>query len=186
MNVATHLLLDVMDGAVDASHTMLSEATSAAGVYVGMARGCDDNHLHVVAEDLAGARAQFIEAMERDPADRGLDHATAQAIDAGLGLVADGPAQLVTDELTRLTAEAAHAERTAERWKQTATRFDAQRATYKAEDDEQAAVLRRAESERPASVPRSRNRSSYRQRQTAPPTSPPSSARPLQPSDSPP
>ncbi|MFT4122763.1 MAG: MobF family relaxase [Microbacteriaceae bacterium] len=137
----------VQGATVDASHTMLSEATSAAGVYVGMTRGRDTNRLHVVAEDLADARALFIEAMERDPADRGLDHATAQAIDAVQGLVADGPVQLVTDELARLTAEAERAKSAAERWEQTAARFDAQRATHKTEDDEQADVLRRAEDE---------------------------------------
>lgn len=137
----------VQGATVDASHTMLSEATSAAGVYVGMTRGRERNQLHIVAKDAAEARALFIEAMERDPADRGLDHATQQAIDAVQGLINDGPVQLVTDELARLTAEAEHAERAAERWEQTAARFDAQRAAHKAEDDEQADVLRCAEDE---------------------------------------
>lgn len=137
----------VQGATVDASHTMLSEATSAAGVYVGMTRGRQQNRLHVVAEDMADARAQFVEAMERDRADRGLDHATAQAIDAVQGFVSDGPVRLVTEELERLTDEAEHAERAAERWEQTAARFDAQRSTHKAEDNEQADVLRRAENE---------------------------------------
>ncbi|WP_193095616.1 MobF family relaxase [Brevibacterium sp. FME17] len=137
----------VQGATVDVSHTVLSEATSAAGVYVGMTRGREQNRLHVVAEDMAHAREQFVEAMERDPADRGLDHATAQAIDAVRGFVADGPVRLVTDELGRLTAEAERAERAAERWEQTATRFDAQRSTHKAEDDEHADVLRRTEEE---------------------------------------
>lgn len=137
----------VQGATVDASHTMLSEATSAAGVYVGMTRGHQQNRLHVVAEDIADARAQFVEAMERDPADRGLDHATQQAIDAVQGLINDGPVQLVTDELARLTAEAERAERLAERWEQTAAGFDAQRAAHKAEDDKHADVLRRDEDE---------------------------------------
>ena len=137
----------VQGATVDASHTALSEATSAAGVYVGMTRGRQQNQLHVVAADMADARARFVEAMERDPADRGLDHATAQAIDAVQGLVSDGPVQLITEELARLTAEAERAERAAERWEQTAARFDAQRATHKTEDDEHADVLRHAEDE---------------------------------------
>lgn len=137
----------VQGATVNRSHTMLSEATSAAGVYVGMTRGRKMNRLHIVAENLADARAQFIEAMERDPADRGLDHATQQAIQAVQGLIKDGPVQLVTDELAHLITEAERAERVAERWEQTAARFDAQRTTHKAEDDEHADLLRRAEGE---------------------------------------
>ena len=135
----------VQGATVDDSHTMLSEATSAAGVYVGMTRGRDTNQLHVVAENLTDAKAQFVEAMKRDRADRGLDHATQQAIDAVQGLVTDGPVRLVTEELERLTTEAERAERAAERWEQTAARFDAQRAEHKVEDDEHAEVLRRTE-----------------------------------------
>ena len=135
----------VQGATVGGSHTTLSEATSAAGVYVGMTRGRETNRLHVVAEDIADARAQFIEAMERDPADRGLDHATAQAAEAVRGLIADGPVQLVTEELARLDHETERAERAAERWEQIAARFDAQRATHQAEDDESAAVLCKAE-----------------------------------------
>ena len=137
----------VQGATVDLSHTMLSEATSAAGVYVGMTRGRQTNRLHVVAEDMADARAQFIESMERDPADRGLDHATRAAQEAVSGLVNDGPVRLVTEELARLDREAERAQRAAERWEQTANRLDAQRATHNTEDDEQANVLRRAEDE---------------------------------------
>ncbi|MFT3862361.1 MobF family relaxase [Micropruina sp.] len=137
----------VQGATVNASHTMLSEATSAAGVYVGMTRGREQNRLHVVATDLAEARAQFIDAMQRDPADRGLDHATAQAVEAVRGLVADGPVRLVTDELARLDQEAERAERQAKRWEQTANRLDNQRATHRAEDDENTDVLRAAEAE---------------------------------------
>lgn len=150
VNEYTHLsyattAYGVQGATVDASHTMLSEATSAAGVYVGMTRGRDTNRLHVVAEDMADARAQFIDAMERDPADRGLDHATQQAAEAVHGLVADGPVRLVADELARLDQEVERAERAAERWDRVAARFDAQRATHRAEDDENTAVLHKAE-----------------------------------------
>lgn len=134
----------VQGATVDDSHTMLSEATSAAGVYVGMTRGRETNRLHVVAADLADARAQFIEAMERDPADRGLDHATRAAQETVRGLIADGPVRLVTEELARLDHEAKRAERQAARWEQIAARLDAQRATHRAEDDENTTVLRKA------------------------------------------
>ncbi|GLJ63398.1 MULTISPECIES: MobF family relaxase [Microbacterium] len=137
----------VQGATVTASHTVLSEATSAAGVYVGMTRGREANRLHVVAESLADARAQFIEAMERDPADRGLDHATAQAAEAVRGFVSNGPVKLVTEELARLDQEAERAHRQAERWEQIAARLDAQRAAHRAEEDEAATVLRTAEGE---------------------------------------
>ncbi|MCQ9368904.1 hypothetical protein NQ038_03390 [Brevibacterium sp. 50QC2O2] len=137
----------VQGATVDASHTVLSEATSAAGVYVGMTRGREQNQLHVVAENLADARAQFIEAMERDPADRGLDYATAQAVEAVRGLAADGPVRLVTDELARLDEEAERAHRQAQRWEKAAAYLDAQRAAHRAEDDEDAATLHRVEDE---------------------------------------
>jgi hypothetical protein len=64
------------------SDRMLSEATSAAGIYVGMTRGRERNRLHIIAEDMADARAQSVRAMERDPADCGLNHATVQAAEA--------------------------------------------------------------------------------------------------------
>ena len=137
----------VQGATVDASHTILSETTSAAGVYVGMTRGLETNRLHVIAQDMADARALFIEAMERDPADRGLDHATTQGVEAVQGLVADGPVRLVTDELARLDQEVERAERAAERWEQIAARLDVQRAAQRSEDDERADVLRRAEAE---------------------------------------
>ncbi|WP_241698567.1 hypothetical protein [Flaviflexus huanghaiensis] len=135
----------VQGATVTASHTMLSEATSAAGVYVGMTRGREQNRLHVVAEDIADARAQFIDAMERDSADRGLDHATVQAVEAVRGIIKNGPVRLVTEELARLDHEAEQAERQAERWEQIAAGLDTQRAEHRAEDDESADVLRRAE-----------------------------------------
>jgi hypothetical protein len=85
--------------------------------------------------------------MERDPADRGLDHATQQAVQAVQGLIKDGPVQLATDELVRLTVEAERAEQAAKRWEQTAARFDAQRAAHRDEDGQSAAVLAKAEND---------------------------------------
>jgi len=135
----------VQGATVDASHTILSEATTAASVYVGMTRGRQQNRLHVVAEDMADARAQFIDAMERDPADCGLDHAIQQAAEAVRGLVADGPVKVVTDELARLEHEVERALRAAERWEQIAQRLDAQRVAHRAEADENTEALRKAE-----------------------------------------
>ncbi|WP_260283556.1 MobF family relaxase [Propionibacterium freudenreichii] len=135
----------VQGATVNTSHTMLTEATSAAGVYVGMTRGRETNRLHIVAEDMADARAQFIDAIERDPADRGLDHATRAAQEAVRGLIADGPVRLVTDELARLDHEAERAEHAAERWEQIAARLNAQRAAHRVEGDESATALRQAE-----------------------------------------
>ncbi|CEG97208.1 Conjugal transfer protein [Propionibacterium freudenreichii] len=135
----------VQGATANGSHTVLSEATSAAGIYVGMTRGREMNRLHVVAIDMANARAQFIEAMERDPADRGLDHATKQALEAVRGLVSDGLVTLVAKELARLDQEVERAEQTAQRWEHTAARLDAQRAAHRAEDDESTAALHKAE-----------------------------------------
>lgn len=105
----------VQGATVNSSRTMLSAAMSVAGVFVGMSRSRQQNQLHVVAEDMADAREQFVKAMERDQAEPGLDHATQQVIDAVRELVSDGPVRLVTEELERLIAEAERAERVAER-----------------------------------------------------------------------
>lgn len=137
----------VQGATVNSSHTMLSEATSAAGVYVGMTRARQTNRLHIVAENLAAARAQFVTAMERDPADRGLAHATEQAQHTVRGLITDGPVQTVNEAIARLTAEAEQAEQQTARWTKTAQRFDAQRQAHRAEDEHDADVLRIAEEE---------------------------------------
>ncbi|WP_125099270.1 hypothetical protein [Leucobacter chromiireducens] len=129
---------------VDTSHTILSSATSAAGVYVGMTRGRETNRLHVVAENLNDARAQFVAAMGRDSADRGLDHATQQAKEAVRGLIADGPVQRVNEAIARLTAEVEKAEQSAARWTQSAAKFDAQRAAHRTEREEHDALVREA------------------------------------------
>jgi hypothetical protein len=123
----------VQGATVAGSHTVLSDQTSAASVYVGMTRGRTVNLLHVVAEDLADARQQFVAATGRDRADRGLDHATTTARDAVRGLVATGPAALVNTEIARLVEEAEQAECQAVAWEQIAERFDAQRAAHQAE-----------------------------------------------------
>ena len=137
----------VQGATVNTAHAVLSDATTAAGIYVGMTRGRETNRLHAVAENLADARARFIAAMERDPADRCLDHSTTQAAEAVRGLIADGPVQRVNEAIAALIAEAEQAERQAARWAQTAARFDTQRARHRAENNEAAALLRAAETE---------------------------------------
>lgn len=103
-----------------ASHTILTDAMSGAAVYVGMTRGTDQNVLHVIAENPAEARQQFIDAVKRDRADRGLTDATQQAAEAVRGLVDDGPVQIVTTEMAALTQQAEHAEQRAALWRQAA------------------------------------------------------------------
>ncbi len=108
----------VQGATVAGSHTILTDATSAAGVYVGMTRGRESNVLHVVAESQADARAQFIEAMERDRADRGLADATRRAVEEVAGLTENGPVRFVNDEIAALDKCAATAEAQAARWQQ--------------------------------------------------------------------
>jgi hypothetical protein len=87
------------------AHTVVGDAMDAAGVYVGMTRGRNLNRLHLVAGDLDDAREQFVRALERDRADRGLVMATeARArIPArpgnGLGEVASRSAAAGRDQL---------------------------------------------------------------------------------------
>jgi energy-coupling factor transporter ATP-binding protein EcfA2 len=128
-----------------ASHTVLGEQMSGAAVYVGMTRGRNENTLHVVAESMADARAQFIEAMERDRADRGLADATERAAEAVRGLVADGPVSMMNAEIARLVREAERAEARAEKWERIAEKVGQQRAAHKAEDEQNAEAIRAAE-----------------------------------------
>ncbi|WP_179288629.1 MobF family relaxase [Micrococcus luteus] len=68
---------------VDQAHTLIDEHTDAAGLYVGLTRGREQNVAHFIAQDLAEARAQYVAAMGRDGADHGLD-AARQALAAQL------------------------------------------------------------------------------------------------------
>ncbi|WP_400996406.1 MobF family relaxase [Agromyces sp. GXQ0307] len=73
---------------VEESHTVVSDAAGAAGVYVGMTRGRSLNRLHLMAGDPNDAREQFVIAMGRDRADRGLARSTATARESVWGLTA--------------------------------------------------------------------------------------------------
>ena len=102
------------------SETFESVGLDAAGIYVGMTRGREANLLHVVAADVEEAREQFAAAMERDRADRGLEHAARTAREAVAGLVApstiDADVEYVASERARLRAEIDRANAEADRW----------------------------------------------------------------------
>ncbi|MCE7481554.1 AAA family ATPase [Microbacterium profundi] len=127
----------VQGATVTGSHTILTDATSAAGVYVGMTRGRTQNLLHVVAESQEQAREQFVAAMERDRADRGLTDATERAAEAVRGLVEDGPVRLVQTERARLTQLIERAEQHAALFEDAAVRFTAQKQAQHIEAGEQ-------------------------------------------------
>ena len=124
-----------------ASHTILSDGINGAAVYVGMTRGRGENALHVIAESRAEARAQFIDAMERDNADRGLADATERAAEAVRGLVDEGTVKLVNTRVAQLIKDAEKAERRAAWWERVGARLDQQHEHQQAEMDEQTAVI---------------------------------------------
>lgn len=135
----------VQGATVDSAHTVLSDALDAAAVYVGLTRGSGRNELHVIAADLAGARAQFVEAMGRDRADRGLTDATARANEAIAGLVKDGPISMVSEELARLDGLAEKAEQRAAWWENVGDQLTGLSARHRDETDESTSALATAE-----------------------------------------
>lgn len=100
----------VQGATVTTSHTLLSDALSASGVYVGMTRGREENRLHIVAENIDEARAMYVAAQTRDTADRGLNVATERAREAVAGLSPDAPdmesIEIVSAARDRLIADA--------------------------------------------------------------------------------
>ncbi|WP_447588421.1 MobF family relaxase [Microbacterium lacticum] len=130
---------------VPGSHTVLSDALDASGVYVGMTRGQETNRLHVVAADVDDAREQFVAALERDRADRGLVAATQAAREAVAGLAADGPVRLVNAERARLAQRIERAEREAGKWERAVAALGRQRQAHRAESDEEQEVVAAAD-----------------------------------------
>ena len=59
---------------------LLTPATDAAGVYVGLTRGRHTNTVHIVADTVDQARQQWVEAAGRDRADLGLEQARQAAL----------------------------------------------------------------------------------------------------------
>jgi hypothetical protein len=101
--------------------------------------------LHIVAEGLDEAREQFIDALHRDRADRGLQAATAGAHVAVAGLVAEGPVKVVNGERARLLEAIATAERQAARWEHAAALLATQSQTHAREEASGRADLSQAE-----------------------------------------
>jgi hypothetical protein len=130
---------------VDESHTVLSDTLDASGVYVGMTRGRNTNRLHIVGSDLGDAREQFIAALERDRADRGLTAATQAARESIAGLVPDGPVRFVNAERARLIEQIEHADREVAKWEHAALALHSQTRTHQAEEDEQDVLVASAE-----------------------------------------
>jgi hypothetical protein len=135
----------VQGATVAGSHTVLTDGLDAAAVCVGMTRGREQNVLHVVAASLTDARAQFVEAMGRDRADRGRDAATQAAKEATRELTGDGPVKLVNTEIARLINEAEQAHLQAEHWAKIAQRLDAQTIEHRDEADGSDTALQAAE-----------------------------------------
>ncbi len=129
------------------AHTFLSESLDGSGVFVGMTRGRYANVLHVVADSLDHARDQFIDSMQRDRADRGLQAATTDARVAVTGLAADGPVKIVNDERARLTELIAQAEREAAQWERGATLLADQARVHAQECVTARDALRQAEAQ---------------------------------------
>ena len=135
----------VQGATVDEAHTVLSDSLDASGVYVGMTRGRNTNRLHIVAENLNDAREQFIAALDRDRADRGLTVATQTAREAVTGLVADGPVLMVNMERARLTEKIEHANQQAQKRERAAAALNRQAKEHQTEADEQSTIVATAE-----------------------------------------
>lgn len=135
----------VQGATVNTAHTVLSDALDAAAVYVGLTRGSGRNELHVIAADLTNARAQFVEAMGRDRADRGLTDATTRAHETIQGLVKDGPVAMVTEELACLDDLIEKAKQRATWWENVGEQLDALSARHREETDESTTALTAAE-----------------------------------------
>lgn len=125
----------VQGATVDVSHTVLSDALRASGVYVGMTRGRHANLLHIVATDLDDAREQFTEALTRDRADRGLAAATTAAREEVTGLIAYGPVAEVNAERSRLREFITKTEKRVEHIEEALTVLAAQSQQHRHERD---------------------------------------------------
>lgn len=123
------------------AHTVLGDALDSSSLYVGMTRGREQNTLHVVAADLDDAREQFVTAMQRDRADRGLTAATRAARGAVSGLAPDGPTAFVNAERARLRELIRTAEPEVVRWETAAAALARLGGRYSADFDRQSRIL---------------------------------------------
>lgn len=65
----------VQGATVDYGHGVVTDSSSAQGVYVAATRGREHNTLHIVAGDSAEARDVFVQVMNREAGDRGTEAA---------------------------------------------------------------------------------------------------------------
>jgi len=63
----------VQGATVQSGHGIVTDSSSAQGVYVSATRGRESNTLHVVAETRLQARELFVDAMTREAGDRGVE-----------------------------------------------------------------------------------------------------------------
>ncbi|SFP85505.1 AAA domain-containing protein [Geodermatophilus dictyosporus] len=89
----------VQGDTVPAAHTVIGEHTGAASAYVGMTRGRTTNTAHLIAEDPAEARKQWIAVFGRDRADLGPGHAAQLAAAEAAHYAAPRPLEQVLAEL---------------------------------------------------------------------------------------
>ena len=87
----------VQGATTQTGHLVLDQHTGAAAVYVGMTRGRSANTVHIIAADLADARAQWVDAAGRDRPDLGIDAARAQAMRAAAPYAAEPPPERGAD-----------------------------------------------------------------------------------------
>jgi conjugative relaxase-like TrwC/TraI family protein len=95
----------VQGDTVPAAHVVIGEHTGAASAYVGMTRGRTANTAHLVAENLAEARAQWIAVFGRDRADLGPGHAAELAAAEAAHYAAPRPLQQVLAEMHQAWTE---------------------------------------------------------------------------------
>jgi exodeoxyribonuclease V alpha subunit len=89
----------VQGDTVAASHVVIGEHTGAAAAYVGMTRGRTANTAHLIADDLAEARAQWMAVFGRDRADLGPAHAAELAAQEAARYATPRPLEQVLAEL---------------------------------------------------------------------------------------
>lgn len=85
---------------VDSGHGIVTDSSSAQGVYVAATRGRSSNTLHIVAENAEAAADVFTNAMVNEAGDRGLSAATEKAA-RHLEGISELEAAPVVDELVR-------------------------------------------------------------------------------------
>ncbi len=89
----------VQGDTVAAAHVVISEHTGAASAYVGMTRGRTANTAHLIAEDPAEAREQWITMFGRNRADLGPGHAAQRAAAEAAHYAAPRPLEQVLAQL---------------------------------------------------------------------------------------